>query len=371
MNIAILGTRGIPNNYGGFEQFAEILSVGLKKRGHSVTVYNPHFHPYKLPDYHGVKIVSVWHPEPALGSPANFIFDYLCLRDALRQKFDIYLELGYSTVVPSLFLLNLRGKPVVFNMDGLEWKRTKFSARTQRFMRWLEKIAVQKIQHMVSDNGGIRGYFMKAYQKDSVVIPYGATVFKDPEEAILQHYQVEPHRYSMLIARLEPENNIEMILEGYKLSQDSDPFIVIGNHETAYGQVLKNMFQHVSGIRFIGGLYNLPHLNNLRYFCKLYFHGHSVGGTNPSLVEAMGSGAFISAHQNPFNAAVLGENAYYFSSIQEVATLLSRYHEVSLKRNSFIAGNQKSVETTYSWEHIIDQYEQYFEQITQLQKIST
>ena len=365
MNIAILGTRGIPNNYGGFEQFAEILSVGLVKRGHTVSVYNPHFHPYKLSEYQGVKIINKWHPEPMLGSPANFIFDYLCLRHAFYQKFDIYFELGYSTVIPCLFLLNVKNKPVVFNMDGLEWKRTKFSASTQKFMRWLEKVAAQKIQYMVSDNGGIRDYFLKTYQKDSVVIPYGANVFNEPTESILQHYQVEPYRYSMLIARLEPENNIEMILEGYKLSQDTEPFIVIGNHQTAYGQVLKNMFQDVSGIRFIGGLYNLPHLNNLRYFCKLYFHGHSVGGTNPSLVEAMGSGALIAAHQNPFNAAVLAENAFYFSTSDDVSNLLSRYQEILKNRTAFVLANQEQVKKVYSWETIIDQYEFFFKQIVE------
>lgn len=363
MKIAILGTRGIPNNYGGFEQFAEILSMGLVKRGHSVTVYNPHFHPYKLPAYNGIQIIQKWHPEPLLGAFANFIFDFICLKDALNKKFDVYFELGYSTVVPTMYLLKTDNKPVAFTMDGLEWKRTKFNTTIRRFMLWLEKLALSKIKYMISDNEGIREYFLQTYQKDSVVIPFGAYIFDQPNPEVLKNYQVEPYRYSMLIARLEPENNIEMMLEGHKISQDKDPFIVIGNHQTPYGEVLKTKFADTPSIRFIGGLYNLEHLNNLRYQCKVYFHGHSVGGTNPSLVEAMGSGALVAAHKNPFNMSVLEKNAFYFATPQDAAEILINYDELSKNRTSFIAENQQKVRVVYNWDRIIDQYEAYLKQV--------
>jgi len=128
----------------------------------------------------------------------------------------------------------------------------------------------------------------------------------------------------MIIARLEPENNIETILDGVVLSKDTTPMLVIGNHNTKFGNYLKEKFKASAHIRFMGAIYNLEHLDNLRYFSNLYFHGHSVGGTNPSLLEAMASKALIIAHKNEFNAAILKENAYYFSNAEEVKKLAQK-----------------------------------------------
>ena len=162
MKIAILGTKGVPNNYGGFEQFAEYLSVGLVTHGHSVTVYNPSFHPWKEPIYKGVRIQSVFSPEELIGSSANFLYDHLCLRHALKQDFDVIYEAGYHSVAPSYVFHNtksIRNPIIITNMDGLEWKRSKWNSLTRRFIKFLEKTAVKQSPYLISDNLGIQEYY--------------------------------------------------------------------------------------------------------------------------------------------------------------------------------------------------------------------
>ncbi|MGL4338732.1 MAG: DUF1972 domain-containing protein, partial [Turicibacter sp.] len=159
MKIAILGTRGIPNNYGGFEQFAEYLSLGLIKRGHEVSVYNPHFHPYKEISFNGVSIIKKFSPEKQIGASANFIYDFLCYKDAINKDFDVILECGYHSNAPSYFLKRKNKKPLLItNMDGLEWRRSKWNEFTRKLIKKLERIAVAKSDILVSDNLGIQEY---------------------------------------------------------------------------------------------------------------------------------------------------------------------------------------------------------------------
>ena len=137
MKIAILGTRGIPNNYGGFEQFAEYISIGLVKKGHDVTVYNPSFHPYKETKFKGVNIIKAYSPEEKLGSMGNFIYDYNCLKDAKQRNFDIIYEAGYATCSPFFYLLKSKKSKLITNMDGIEWKRSKWNFLTKKLMKFL------------------------------------------------------------------------------------------------------------------------------------------------------------------------------------------------------------------------------------------
>ena len=199
------------------------------------------------------------------------------------------------------------------------------------------------------------------YQKESTYIAYGAHNFDTPNPEILKEYQVEKENYNMIMARFEPENNLDMVLEGIALNKkDQTPILVIGNHDTKYGNYLKVKFKDYQNIKFMGGIYNLEHLNNLRYYSKFYFHGHSVGGTNPSLLEAMASKALVFAHNNDFNKGVLKENAYYFSSPEEVKKLLQ-----TIKKNDnlqFIENNFEAIIKDFNWNKINGQYLQLFEE---------
>ena len=360
MKIAILGTRGVPNYYGGFEQFAEFFSVYLVQQGHDVSVYNSHNHPYQEKDFRGVKIIHQNDPEHKMGTFGQFIYDYNCIIDSRKRNFDIILQLGYTSNSIWYFLLP-KNSIIITNMDGLEWKRSKYSAKVRQFLKFAERLAAMKSDYLVSDSLGIQTFLQKQYKKDSTYIAYGAHAFYNPNVQILQEYNVEVGKYNMVMARFEPENNMDMVLEGVALNsnQDQTPILVIGNHDTKYGEYLKNKFLEYPFIRFVGGIYNLEHLNNLRNYCKLYFHGHSVGGTNPSLLEAMASNALIAAHNNDFNKGVLKENAFYFKDAKEVQILLNTAKRE--EKSNWIKNNFEAIENDFNWEKINGQYLELFE----------
>lgn len=359
MKIAILGTRGIPNYYGGFEQFAEYFSVYLVEKGHEVYVYNSHNHPYQEKTFHGVHILHQYDPEYKMGTFGQFIYDYNCIKDIRKRNFDIILQLGYTSSSVWFFMLP-KNAIVITNMDGLEWKRSKYSAPVRQFLKFAERLAAISSDYLVADSLGIKASLKKLYNKESTYIAYGAHAFYNPNESVLKEYSVEKERYNMIMARFEPENNLDMVLEGVVISKDTTPILVIGKHETKYGHYLKEKFKDYAHIRFIGGLYNIDHLNSLRYYSRLYFHGHSVGGTNPSLLEAMASGALIAAHGNDFNKGVLQQNAYYFTNANEVSQLLATIRKAD--NMELVKNNFEAIIKDFNWEKINGDYLQLFEE---------
>jgi len=362
MKIAILGTRGIPNNYGGFEQCAEHLSVGLVENGYDVTVYSVDSHNYQDKVFKGVNIIKKWCPEDKVGSAAHFIYDFICLKDALKKEFDVIFEFGYQSVALSFGLLSFKESVIATNMDGLEWKRAKWSPFVKLLTKWFERIAAEKSTILISDNKGIQEYLKQKYNKESTMIPYGADKVI-AKEVFLKEYNVKSQSFFSLIARLEPENNIEMILDGYLISESSLPFLVIGNTATKYGNYLQKKYNDYR-IIFLGSIFNKDHLDSLRKFSKVYFHGHSVGGTNPALLEAMAASSFVFAHDNVFNRDVLENNAFFFKSSNEVQKLLNRFEEIEKSKDEKIANNSAKIESKYSHHHITNQYIKLIEQIT-------
>ena len=358
MKIAILGTRGIPNHYGGFEQFAEFFSVYLVNKGHEVYCYNSHNHPHQEKTFQGVNLIHKHDPEFKYGTFGQFIYDYNCIIDSRKRDFDIILQLGYTS--NSIWFLLMPKKAInIINMDGLEWKRTKYSKPVQQFLKFAERLAAISGDYLVADSLGIQKFLKKQYNKDSTYIAYGAHPFDSPNESILEQYTVKKNNFNMIMARFEPENNLDLVLEGVALSKDETPILVIGKHETKYGDYLKNKFKNQKNIRFLGGIYNLEHLDNLRYYSNLYFHGHSVGGTNPSLLEAMASQALVIAHKNDFNKGVLQENAYYFETPTEVKNILEK-----IKKNDnlpMVANNYQAIIKNFNWNKINGEYLQLFE----------
>jgi glycosyltransferase involved in cell wall biosynthesis len=359
MKIAILGTRGIPNYYGGYEQFAEYFSVYLVQKGHEVYCYNSHNHPFQEKMFQGVHIVHQKDPEHQMGTMGQFIYDYNCVQHARKQHFDIILQLGYTSSSIWYFLMPKKAL-IVTNMDGLEWKRSKFNKIVQNFLHFAESLAVKHSDYLIADSIGIQSYLKKTYQKEAIYIAYGANTFENTEVEILQQYNVIEGQYNMLIARFEPENNLQMILDGVVQSNQNTTFLVIGKHETKYGEFLKIRYRNVPCIQFLGAIYDINHLNNLRFFSNLYFHGHSVGGTNPSLLEAMASKALIAAHRNEFNQGVLKQNAHYFSSVEDVKIILEHVNKQEF--SAFIQSNYTAIINDFNWDKINGQYLQLFEE---------
>jgi|KBSMisStandDraft_5_1062788.scaffolds.fasta_scaffold74798_2 glycosyltransferase involved in cell wall biosynthesis len=355
MKIAIIGTRGIPNYYGGFEQFAQYLAKGLTQKGFEVTVYNSHTHPYQKKTWNGVNIVHCKDLEYKMGTAGQFIYDLNCILDARKKQYDVILQLGYTS--NSVWGWLLPKKTIVTtNMDGLEWKRTKYSGLVRNFLKHAEKLAVKYSDHLIADSMGIQEYLYAKYNKQAVFIPYGADIFKDNHCLLLEEFDLTPYEYDMLIARLEPENSIEIILDGRAKSNCKRKFLVVGSHNTSYGEYLKKKYAPFYDIKFIGGIYDINKLNNLRYYTNLYFHGHTVGGTNPSLLEAMASGSLVCANDNPFNRYILEADALYFKTSNDVTLYINEVKYNQPVYQQFIANNRKKIEEKYSWDNIINQY---------------
>lgn len=376
MKIAFISTRGIPNNYGGFEQFAEYISVGLAKKGHEVVVYSPHFHPYKEDTFKGVRIKHIYSPESWMGSSiGSFFYDFASLKDALKkEQFDIIYEAGYTSIVPAYIWFNVRKiKYPIFttNMDGLEYKRTKFNKLVQKFIFWEEKMTVKHSHYLIADNMGIHDYYQEKYGKESKFLAYGADIHDNYNKEFLKEFELEADNYYLLVARLEPENNIIMAIEGYLASTEKGkrPLVIVGKTNTPHGKELVAKYGNEKSIRFVGGIYDFDKLNSIRHFSYAYFHGHSVGGTNPSLLEAMASDCFILANDNIFNKAVLGENALYYFDHNAVTELLNNIELLTLKyKKSFIEKNLEIIRKEYSWEKLIDEHEKYFTELIKQNK---
>lgn len=368
MKIAFVSTRGIPNNYGGFEQFAEYISVGMAQKGHEVVVYSPKFHPYQESTYKGVRIKHIYSPETWMGSSVgSFFYDFASLRDALKKEdFDIIYEAGYTSIIPAYIWFNVkkRKRPIfTTNMDGLENKRSKFSPMVRRFLDWEEKMAVKYSHYLIADNMGIHDYYKEKYGKESKFLAYGADIHDDFKAEYLEEFGLKSEEYYILIARLEPENNIVMAIEGYLHSKENGrrPLIVVGKTNTPHGKELVEKYGNERNVEFVGGIYDFKKLDSVRHFSKAYFHGHSVGGTNPSLLEAMAAGCFIFAHDNIFNRAVLKENAFYYPSADKVTEYLNRIDTIAEgSKIQYTARNIEVIRNEYSWESLIDKHEKYF-----------
>lgn len=356
MRIGILGTRGIPNYHGGYEQFAEYFSQYMVQKGHDVSVYSSSIHPYQEKDLNGVKLIHCYDPENQVGTFGQFIYDLNCIRDSRNQNFDLLLQLGYTSSSVWGWLLP-KGTVIVSNMDGLEWKRSKYNWAVRRFLKFAEYLAIKTSHFYISDSKGIQSYLLNKYKIKSEYIAYGVDTNKEYNPELFSKLNLKSGEYNMLIARMEPENNIETILDGVVLSGKNQDFIVIGNSENRFGKKLQKKFQKNKNIRFIGPNYNLPSLNYLREHSRLYFHGHSVGGTNPSLLEAMASKACICAHDNPFNRSVLEDEGFYFQNSEDIANLLKS--EISIDCELRKETNYRRVIEHFSLDKINAAYESF------------
>lgn len=357
MKIAILGTRGIPNYYGGFEHISEYVSAGLVKKGHSVTVYNSHNHPYKADIWNGVNIQHCYDPEYLIGTAGQFIYDLNCLIDARRKKFDVVLMMGYTS--SSVWgMLYPKKSAIITNMDGLEWKRSKYSKPVQQFLKYAEKLAIKHSHFYISDSRVIKDYLENKYDIVSEYIPYGADLISEIEREQLDTVQAKKEDYFLLMARMEPENNIETILEGFNNSNSNRMFKVLGDTSNRFGQYIRERFKNDERIQFKGAIFDTAKVRMMQNSSHLYFHGHSVGGTNPSLLEAMASEALIAAHDNPFNKSVLHSDAFYFSDADGVRDLVENVQRNGTER-AMVKNNVHKIAFQFNWEKIVNEYEAF------------
>ncbi len=355
MKIAILGSRGIPARYGGFETFAEELATRLVKRGVEVTVYCE-ARDDRPASYKGVHLRYL--DVPSAGPLTTILFDLFCLRDA-RRSFDVVYMLGYGASA-FCFIPRLWGRKVWINMDGLEWKRSKWSRLAKAWLMIMETFATLTPNRLIADAQSIKDLLCARHRRlpPCTVIPYGAPVLPDdPDKTPLSAYGLAPGEYYLSVCRLEPENHILEVLKGFRASAARYPLVVVGNHRlrSAYIDALER--EKNARIRFVGPIYDRAVLQSIRYYCTACFHGHSVGGTNPSLLEVLGCGNVILAHDNPFNREVAGGLALYFKTEHDIPALIAAVEGYSGEDRARHAREARlRVEESYSWESVVAKY---------------
>jgi len=356
MNIAILGTRGIPNRYGGYERLAELLALGLAGRGHELTVYSPHNHTFQKPSWNGINIIHIEDLEYKLGSIGRFIYNYNCLKDVRTKDFDVLIQLDYTTISVFGFLFPRNAK-VITLIDGLSGKQAKHGKLMQQYLSFAEKMAVKHSDLIVTDATSVERKISNKYEKKAVYIPFGAEIPSQFDDLILQKYNLSAGNYNMLFSKLIPENRIEEVLDGVVLADNNVPFLVVGNDVGSYALALKEKYQTFKNILFLGAIYDAQHLNNLRHYSNLCFHNNWAYSANLALFDAMASGSLIVANNNKINKDLLGENGYYFNDAYEVAKHLIKRKKSDAKAQEFIFNNTKKIAEKYNWRRVIDNYE--------------
>ncbi len=346
--LLILGTRGIPANYGGFETFAERLSLYLVSRGWEVTVYCQVNGQKPLKKkWRGINLVYI--PTQNNSAFNTIIFDYQSTIDALKQE-GIILLLGYNTAIFSI-LYWLKKRVSIMNMDGMEWWRSKWNLMQKLWLFFNERCGAIFSNHLIADHPQIKKHLTSYVSPSKIkVIPYGTEQVTKVDESWLEAYQLIHNKYVLVIARPEPENSILEIVSAFSSRKWGMKLVILGRYLPQTVPYHQKVMQAASDeVIFAGPIYEKEIVNTLRFYARLYIHGHTVGGTNPSLVEALAAGSPILAQDNAFNRWVAGDKAHYFldqtDCLQELKQLL--YDTNELER-------MKMASTARYWEQFSD-----------------
>lgn len=316
MRIAMLGTRGVPARYGGFETCVEEVGSRLVAQGHDVVVYCRRAEGEPQPPEHlGMRLVHV--PAVRRRSLETLSRTGLSLAHVLPRPADVAFVFN-SANAPFLPALRARGVPVVTHVDGLEWQRAKWGPTGRRYYRTAESLAVRWSDALIADAEGIADYYRSEFDADTELISYGAPLV-GARPGGLTGTGLEPGGYHLVVARFEPENHVELVVEGYRRSGGRRPLVVVGSAPYADEYTRRVHAAADDRVRFLGGVWDQDLLDQLYAGALTYLHGHSVGGTNPSLLRAMGAGAATTAFDVRFNREVLREHGWYFRGPEDVA----------------------------------------------------
>jgi glycosyltransferase involved in cell wall biosynthesis len=356
LNIAILGTRGIPANYGGFETFAEECAAGLVARGHNVTVYGrSRYVPRGMKTYRGARLVVL--PTLAWKYTDTVVHTFLSILNALFRRFDVILICNAANSIYA-WLPRLFGTPVAVNVDGIERFRKKWNRLGRAYYRLGEYFSTVFANAIVTDARVIEKYYRERYGADSVFIPYGAAVEKPDRRDTLEKLHLEPGGFFLYVSRLEPENNAHLVIQAFERVRTSMPLVIVGDapYSTEYIRKLKSTRD--ARVLFPGAIYGTGYRQlQANAFC--YIHATEVGGTHPALVEAMGQGNIVVANATPENSEVVGDAGilYAQNDVEALGKCLQDIADSPGKFEPLKTAAADRVKANYSWNSVIDQYE--------------
>jgi len=363
MRIAILGTRGIPAGYGGFETFAEHLSTRLVARGHEVTVYcRSHYVSPRQLEYHGVRLQVL--PTIRHKYFDTVIHSFLSALHAAPRRFDVALFCNAANA-PFVPILRWTGTPVAINVDGLEHKRKKWNALGRGYYLLTERLATILPNETVTDAKVIQDYYASRYGVASTMIAYGADVERHPNRDLVRRWRVEPNRYVLYVSRLEPENNAHLVIEAFKRVRTAHKLLVVGDAPYAkdYIRELKARARRDKRIIFTGFVFGQDY-RALQQNAYCYVHAAEVGGTHPALLEAMGYGNCVLTLAAPENIEAIGDAGISYANENDLAEKLQRVLRDGSLVHSFRQRAQLRVQELYDWEYVVDQYEHLFARMT-------
>lgn len=362
LGIAVIGSRGIPARYGGFETFAEELAPRLVGLGHRVTVYcrNGYTGMEHVAEYKGV--VLRHFPSIRNRQLEQLSHEALCILDSLRRDVDLYYFLGTRSA-PLYVPLRASRRVVVVNTDGLEWRRRKWSRLGRAYLRFAEWTAVRlAADELVSDAMAIRDYFRQRYGRPSTYLTNGAYVLTEMPDGALAEWDLEPGGYYLVACRIEPENNIDLIIREFQASGTGRELVIAGgmNYRTGYWDHLQRLARG-SRVRFLGPVYGGMRVETLHLGCYAYLHGHEVGGTNPSLLKAMGCGNLALALNTPFNTENLDGTGVLWEKRHGSLSEKIRWAEEHPEEVASLGGlAQERIRDRYTWDRIAAEHDAFF-----------
>lgn len=355
MKVAIIGAQGIPNNYGGFEALAEYLAKYLSNEL-DLTIFCSSIDlktNYKFFENAKLRYIHI-----SSHGTKGILYDSLSLLKAIKE-YDKILLLGFGGgfIIP---LLKKYRHKIIVNIGGLDWTRSKWSSLTRKAIKKAEKNLMKNADTIVADNIGIQKYISDEYKKKGILIAYGGDQAKKklPDQQLKNKYSFLSKPYAFCVTRIQPDNNIEMILNAF-VDQENLPLVMVGNWDgSKYGKKIKNIFTGLKSLILIDAIYDRSILDVLRSNCKIYIHGHSAGGTNPSLVEAMHLELPILAFASGYNEYTTENKAIYFQNQHELSQIILNINKFNLKK----IGSELTeiAKRKYTWALISQQYKEVF-----------
>lgn len=366
MKIAMVGFRGIPHSYGGNEEFILHLGPRLAAAGHEVIVYcRSGLFEDRAPLYEGVR--RVFLPTVEHKSLGQFIHAGLAMIAAVNDGVDLVfiqtLPSAPHSIIPWIFR-----KPIVVNVDGLEWLRDKWGPIGKRYYRLARDIALHTADELVNDSEVLRQYYLQHFNHDSTFVPYGSDFERSSTPELIDRWGLRAGEYFLVISRLVPENNIDLIVAAYKRLNTSKPLVIAGSANFANPWVTRLLASRTDMVRFIGHVSNRRELIELQCNCFAYIHGHSIGGTNPSLVRALGCGNCVVAFDSSYNREVLTGNdgslfGETFANEEDLVCAMSRLEDDPDLVTRHRTQARDRISQAYSWDRIANEYERLFQRV--------
>lgn len=354
--LVINGIRGVPASHGGFETFAEYLSLYLVSKGWEVIVYCQGDSRVRREEtvWKGIKLITI--PEPNQGAIGTVRFDLKAVLDSKCHD-SLVLTLGYNTAVFNLYykFVNI---PNVINMDGIEWKRDKWGAVAKTWFWLNERFGCWFGNHLVADHPCIADHLATRVSRKKIeTIAYGGLEVLSSDVSLIEPFGLAPGEYAIVIARPEPENSLLEIVKGFSSSARGKKLVVLGKYDKEHPYHRQVLEAASSEVMFVGAIYDVKVVSALRFFATCYVHGHTVGGTNPSLVESLGTGNAILAHDNKFNRWVAKDGAIYFNNESEISRAFEQIFSDSKLVDSLAHSTRLNFNANFQWDMILKQYE--------------